>query len=378
MDKFILYLIGSFFVIGGIDYILGSPLKLGGKFEEGIKTMGVLGIGMIGIYSLAPILSNSLSTAIIPLCRILHLDPSIFPAAFLAIDMGGYQMASKVALTKEMGLFSGVILASTLGATISFSIPVALGMISKEDEKYFSKGAMIGIISIPIGCLVGGLWQKINFNILLWNLVPILIFAVILVIGLLKAPKVLMKAFKVFGKLIMGLSIIGLLLQGIDALLRIKLISGLAPLSEATFIVGKIAFVLAGSYPMLALINRIFKNIFEKIGGKIGINSVSVAGILGNLASNLLIFGTYKDMNPKGKVVCTAFGVSGAFIFGGQFGFVSGIAPEMLGAFIIAKLTAGTISIVLAAWLYERESKEYIINKNGGYRLCKLKTGLKL
>ena len=146
-----------------------------------------------------------------------------------------------------------------------------------------------------------------------------------------------MKVFNVFGKLIMGLSVVGLLLQGIDAIFGVKLVSGLAPLSESTVIVGKIAFVLGGAYPMLALINRIFKNSFEKIGEKFGINSVSVAGILGNLASNLLIFGTYKEMNPKGKVICTAFGVSGAFVFGGQFGFVSGIAPEMLGAFIISK-----------------------------------------
>jgi len=366
MDKFILYLIGSFFVIGGIDFILGSPLKLGGKFEEGIKTMGVLSIGIIGIYSLAPILSNSLSTAIIPLCTALHLDPSIFPSSFLAIDMGGYQMATKIALTKEMGLFSGVIIASTLGATISFSIPVALGMLSKEDEKYFSKGVMVGIISIPLGCLAGGLWQKINFNLLLWNLVPIFLFAIVLVISLLKAPRFLMKAFNIFGKLVMGLSIIGLLLQGIDTIFGVKLILGLAPLSESTVIASKVAFVLGGAYPMLALLNRIFKSSLEKIGEKIGINSVSVAGILGNLASNLLIFGTYEEMNPKGKVICTAFGVSGAFVFGGQFGFLSGIAPEMLGAFIIAKLTAGTISIVLAAWLYEREAKECNIEESGG------------
>lgn len=39
MDKLILYLIG-FFVIGAIDYITGNHLKLGGKFEEGIVTMG--------------------------------------------------------------------------------------------------------------------------------------------------------------------------------------------------------------------------------------------------------------------------------------------------------------------------------------------------
>jgi ethanolamine transporter len=366
MDKLVLYLIGSFFVIGGIDYILGSPLKLGGKFEEGIKTMGVLGIGMIGIYSLAPILSDSLSAATIPICRVFHLDPSIFPATFLAMDMGGYQMATKVALTKEMGLFSGVVIASTLGATISFSIPVAIAMLSKEDEKYFSKGVMVGIISIPIGCLAAGLWLKINFNILVWNLVPIFVFAILLVIGLLKAPNVLMKGFNVFGKLIMGLSIVGLLLQGIDAIFGVTLVSGLAPLSESTVIVGKIAFVLGGAYPMLALINRILKSSFEKIGEKFGINSVSVAGVLGNLASNLLIFGTYKEMNPKGKVICTAFGVSGAFVFGGQFGFLSGIAPEMLGAFIISKLTAGTFSIVLAAWLYEREANEYVVKEVGG------------
>ncbi|MEG0472955.1 MAG: ethanolamine utilization protein EutH, partial [Solibacillus sp.] len=64
-----------------------------------------------------------------------------------------------------------------------------------------------------------------------------------------------------------------------------------------------------------------------------------------------------KDMNSKGKVVATAFGISGAFVFGGQFGFVSGVAPDMLGAFIIAKLTAGILSIVLAIWLFDREHK---------------------
>lgn len=368
MDKFVLYLIGSFFVIGAIDYITGNHLKLGGKFEEGIKTMGALGLGMIGIFSLAPIFTSFLSAEIIPIFRALHLDPSIVPAALLAVDMGGYQMANELALTKEMGAFSGIIIASTLGATISFSIPVALGMLSKEDEQYFSKGVLVGIITIPIGCLAAGLWQQININILVWNLVPIFVFAFILGAGLLRAPRVFIKAFNVFGKLIMCLSTIGLILQGIDVIFGVRLVSGLAPLSESTLIVGKIALVLGGAYPMLALINRIFNNSFRKIGEKFGINSVSVAGILGSLASNLLIFGTFKEMNPKGKVVSTAFGISGAFVFGGQLGFVSGVAPEMLGAFIISKLTAGIISLVLAAWLYDRENKQFSLKKNGGIR----------
>lgn len=358
MDKLILYLISSFFVIGAIDYITGNHLKMGGEFEEGIKTMGALGFGMIGIISLVPIFTNFLSDVMVPICRFFHLDPSIVPAAFLAVDMGGYQMANKLAMTEEMGAFSGVIIASTLGATISFSIPVALGILSKEDEKYFSKGVLVGIITIPIGCLAAGLWQKININILVWNLVPIFVFAIILGTGLLKFPHTFIKIFNIFGKIIVSLSTVGLLLQGIDAIFDVRLVSGLAPLSESTVIVVKIAFVLGGAYPMLALINRIFKHSFEKIGKKFGINSASVAGILGSLASNLLIFGTYKEMNPKGKVVATAFGVSGAFIFGGQLGFVSGVAPDMIGAFIISKIIAGIISIVLAVWLYDRESKK--------------------
>jgi ethanolamine transporter len=351
MDKIILDVISLFFIIGGIDYIFGSPLKLGNKFEEGLKTMGALGLGMIGIYSLAPIFSKGISAAITPICKVLSLDPSVIPASLLAIDMGGYQIASKLALNKEMGLFSGVIIASTLGATISFSIPVALGLIAKEDQKYFSKGVMIGIITIPIGCVIGGLWQGINFGALMWNMIPIFIFAVLLGIGLLKLPEVLMKCFNVFGKILIGLSVIGLLIQGTDVILGIKIINGLADFSEVAFVVVKIAFVLAGAYPMLEVINRIFNRSFEKIGDKFGINSVSVAGLLGNLASNLLIFGTYREMNPRGKVICTAFGVSGAFVFGGQLGFVSSMAPSMLGAFIIAKLAAGVVSILLAAFL---------------------------
>lgn len=368
MDKIILYTIGLFFVIGGMDYIFGSPLKLGNKFEEGIKTMGALALGMTGIYSLAPIISKLLSSFILPFSKFLKMDPSIIPSAFIAVDMGGYQIATKIALSKEIGQFSGVIIASSLGATISFTLPVALGLISKDDEKYFLKGVLIGIVSIPFGCFAGGLWQGININILLYSLWPILLLAMIFVIGLVKLPKVLIYTFKVFGKFIISLSIIGLLLQGLYAILGIELISGLVPIKECMYIVGKIAFVLGGAYPMLTVLNRIFKEGFERLGKRLDINSASVSGLIGNLASNLLIFGTYKEMDSKGKIICTAFGVSGAFVFGGQLGFVSGVAPNMLGAFIISKFAGGLVSILLAKWLYEREINQYeYVNTNINY-----------
>lgn len=369
MDRLILYIIGIFFVISGIDFMLGSPLKLGGKFEDGIKTMGALGIGMIGIYSFTNIIASFLGSAVTPISKIMHLDPSIFPAALLATDMGGFAVANKIALTNQMGLFSGVVIAATIGTTISFTIPVGMNLISKEDQKFFAKGAMIGIITIPVGCLAAGLWMKIEYRVLLWNLTPILIFAILLAIGLLTIPDILTKIFNVFGKTIIGISIIGLLLQGIDVVFGFKIVTGLVPLSEATVIVAKVAFVLSGAFPMLEFINRIFKNRFEKIGHKFGINSVSVSGILGNLASNLLIFGTYKDMNPKGKIVCASLAVSGTFIFGGQFGFIAGVAPKMLVGFLIAKAVSGILSVPLAMSWYEYENKKYKIIEMGGMEI---------
>lgn len=60
------------------------------------------------------------------------MDPSILIGTFLACDMGGYQLSMELANSTLMGEFSGMVIASGLGATISFSIPVAFGMIPKK------------------------------------------------------------------------------------------------------------------------------------------------------------------------------------------------------------------------------------------------------
>lgn len=364
MDKIIMYIIGSFFVIGGIDYIFGSHFKLGLKFEEGIKSMGTLAIGMVGIYSLAPVLSRFVQAFISPIASALNIDPSIFSSVIFSVDMGGYQMAIKLAGSREMGLFSGVIIASTLGAVISFTIPVAMSMTSSEDEKYLSSGIMIGVISIPLGCFAAGLWQGISAGKLIWNLVPIVLFSMLLCIGLIKAPELLMRIFSVFGKFITAISIVGLILQGVYTLFGIKVFSNMASFSEAIYIVGRTAIFLGGAYTMLSIVNCVLKKFFERVGNKLGINSSSVTGILGALATNLLIFGTYKEMNSRGKIVCATISVSGAFVFGGELGFISGVAPKMITAFIIAKFTSAVASVFLAlAYMKQKKLSE---NKQRG------------
>lgn len=355
MSNIILYIIGVFFVFGGIDYILGNKFKLGEKFEEGIKSMGVLAISMIGIYSLAPIISNGLGTVIIPLFKMLHLDPSIFAGSLLTTEMGGYVVAKNLALNTNIGLFSGIVLASSLGTTISFTIPLGMGMIDKKDEKYFSMGIVAGMITIPVTCLIGGICEGLSCKDLVFSILPVAVFSLLIGIAILKIPNTLMKIFNIFGKSIMSLSVIGLIIQGIGVIFNAHTISGLVPFSEGLNLLGKMTIVLGGSYPMLFAVNYFFRKHFDKLGEKIGINGASVTGLVGNLASNLLVFCIFKDMDAKGKVICTAYGVSGAFMFGGQFGFVSGAAPGMVQAFVLSKLVGGICSIPVAIWIYNRQ-----------------------
>ena len=44
-----------------------------------------------------------------------------------------------------------------MGPTIVFTIPVALGIISKSDRSYLGAGVLAGLITVPIGCIAGGL-----------------------------------------------------------------------------------------------------------------------------------------------------------------------------------------------------------------------------
>lgn len=64
----------------------------------------------------------------------------MFAATLLANDMGGYPLAAmELATDPLVGKFAGLILGSMMGATIVFTIPVALGIIEKEDRPYLAK-----------------------------------------------------------------------------------------------------------------------------------------------------------------------------------------------------------------------------------------------
>lgn len=349
INQIILNIMVIFMVIGAVDRILGNKWGLGEQFEEGFNAMGSLALAMVGVVSLAPVLAKILSPIVVPVYSALGADPSMFATTLLACDMGGFPLAMEMAQTKEAGLFAGIILGAMMGPTIVFSIPVALGIIKKEDHKALATGILAGIITIPIGCFAGGLAAGFPLGMVVGNLIPIIIVALLIAIGLWKIPEKMISGFNTFGKGVVIVITIGLAAIIIETLTGIVIIPGMAPISEGIAVIGDIAIVLAGAFPMVHVITKVFKKPLMKVGKALGMNDVAAAGMVATLANNIPMFQIMHDMDYRGKVLNVAFSVSAAFTFGDHLGFAAGVAKEMIFPMIVGKLVGGITAVAVAS-----------------------------
>ena len=255
-----------------------------------------------------------------------------------------------------MADLGGVLCGSMLGATVVFTIPVALGILQEKDRPALAKGALCGIVTIPVGILVGGLVAGYPILTVLRNLVPIVLLAVLIALGLWKAEKAMIKGFTLFGKGVLAVITAGLAAAIVEKLTGFVLIPGMQSIEVGFDTVGEIAIVLAGAFPLVYAVTRVLQKPLMLLGKRLRINETAAAGLIASLANSIATFGLIKDMDDRGKVVNIAFAVSAAFVFGDHLGFAAGFAPEMLLPLIVGKLTAG-ICAVLVALLLTKEKR---------------------
>ena len=354
--EILIAIMAVFAAAGALDRIFGNRLGLGQPFEEGILAMGTLALAMLGIISLAPVLANLLNPVVVPVYRFLGADPAMFAGTILACDMGGGALAQQMSSDPDAALLGGVICGSMLGATIVFTIPVAMGILRQEDRPAMAKGILSGIVTIPVGVLVGGLVAGFPTLMVLKNLIPIVLIGGLIVLGLLFAEKAMIKGFGLFGKGIVALITVGLGAAIVEELTGFAIIPGMAPLSEGFEVVGAIAIVLAGAFPLVHVVTTLLRKPLMKLGSKLGVNDVAAGGLIATLANSIATFERVKDMDERGKVVNIAFAVSAAFVFGDHMGFTAGFAPTMLTPMILGKL-AGGISAVAVALILTRKKR---------------------
>ena len=344
----------AFAVFGAIDRLIGNKIGVGKEFEKGILLLGQLVLSMMGMIILAPVLAQLLNPFFNFVYNTFKIEPSVLPAMIFANDMGGAILAKEIAQNSELGMFNGMIVASMMGATVSFTIPMALGCIKKEKHNDLMIGLLCGVITIPIGCFIGGLICKISVLSLLIDLLPLIIFSLITAIGLWLVPNICVKIFIGVGFILKLMIAFGFILGGIDLLLGIKVIEDTADVLYAAKICLSAAFVMSGAFPLLFIISKVLSKPLNAFGNYLKINNKSTLGFISTLANNVSTFEIMNGMDEKGTILNSAFAVSASFLLADHLAFTLAFEPSYLLSMIVAKIISGLAALILAIFVYKR------------------------
>lgn len=383
--QIVVYIIMACAIAGCLASVFKEESPLGKEFLAGIDSIGAIFLPVAGIMASAPYLTWFVSHIFGPLYGLVGADQAMAATTFIAVDMGGYQLADALAQTKEswiMAMMTGFM----AGATIVFSIPVALKMLCKEDRRYLAMGEMVGFITIPVGVLVSSVIIAIgnpvireviatngdatyelalSFWLIFRNLIPLIIICGAIAIGLYVIPEKMIKGFNVFGKVMDSTLRIVFVLCVVEYFTNFfssffgswgfePIIADEADINRALEISGYIGIMLCGAFPMVYLIKTYLAKPLDTVGRRVGLSADATAGILAATANVLALFGMVKDLKPEDKVKCIAYSVCCAFLIGDHLAFSANFQPTLILPVMVGKLCGGCLAVYIATYFLNR------------------------
>ena len=361
----ILWFMMIFSVIGGIDKIRGNKWGYGEKFDEAFATLKPMALAMIGVLTLVPVISLILEPLISPVYQLFGASPAMFAGTMFAVDAGAYPLAMELAgADTAIGSFSGIVLGSTFGGLILGMIPISLEILEEKDRKTFAAAVLVAIVTVPLGCIAGGLVMKVvgydmTLGKLIVNLIPVIIVAALVALGLWLRPETVMNGCCVLGRAMQAVLVFGIVVSSFQAVTGLRLplfylmvepsqTGGVSPLTDSLIIVGNIGLILTGAFPMILWISRTFQKPIQRLGKRLGMNEAAATGLLAALANYFPALNLVSQMNLKGKLLFLAFAMAASFVFGDHLGFTAGVDQGMVVPLVIAKLVAGVTALLLA------------------------------
>lgn len=358
MDRFVIGLMMVFMVLGALDRaLLNNRLGYGSEFEKGLQTMGPLTIMMAGIMCAAPALGAALMPVLAPLFQLIGTDPGTAGGMLFGIDMGGFPLVQKMTDDPDVLLLSGVLLSSTLGVAITFTIPVGLGMCTSENRVFAVKGIVAGIIASPVSALIGGLAGGAALNTIFHTTLPAVLLAVTLAALLTLFQKQTLRFFLMFSKVLSALGTLWLASAILEELTGLTVLPGMAPLEEQLVLIGEISITLAGAYPLVKFVQKIFSPALVRFAKFFEINIPAACGMLTGIANPLLMFDLVEQMTPRGIVLSFALITPGAALLGDHLGYISAVYPSGMTAMLAGKSAAAVLAFGIAYWLESMQNK---------------------
>lgn len=347
MNLCIAVLLG-FALLGALDEGLSGRLGVAEEFRRGLASMGPLCLSMAGIYCVAVTALSGAAEAMAALP--LPFDPSLPAGMLLATDMGGWASAKVLASTPALAVFSGLLVASTLGGLISFVLPVSLGALQNHEIMGFMQGVLWGIIALPVGLVLGGVVAGVPLPSLARNLWPVALLCLALCLSLRFAPRGCIRVLALVGGAVRWLGIVLFCVVVLGVFVPRAAIVPQSLVEEVLTVIFKITAVVCGSLVASRIVLAKCGRWLEGLARRLGVNEYAVLGLLACLVSNVSMLPLYSRMDVRGKVMNAAFTVSGAFVLGGQMAFVSSVAQgRAVWAFFAAKLAGGVLAVFLAS-----------------------------
>lgn len=346
-----------FAVLGAFDRIIGNRFGIGKEFEKGFLMLGTMVLSMVGMIVISPWIAHTMSPVLDFVWKTLHIDPSLIPAVLFANDMGGAELAVKVAANDEVGRFNALVVSSMMGATISFTIPYSLGVVEKRKHKWLLLGLLCGIAMIPFGCLAAGVVLKIPVRILVYNLFPLLLFSILIMIGLFQFPGACVKLFGALAIFVRVITTIGLIIGIVQQVTGKSFEFGVATFEDGAAVAMNASIVMSGAFPLIFILSKILRKPLYYVGGKLGVNETSALGFLSTLATNMTTFGMMDGMDEKGVMLNSAFVVPASAVLAGHLAFTIAFDETCLPAVMTGKIAAGCLALVLANIVYNNRMK---------------------
>lgn len=382
LGQIIIWIILVCAVIGVIGAIKDEKTGIGKEFMTAFEQLGLIFIPFAGMLASMPYIERFVVFVFGGIFEKIGADISIAGALIMAPDMGGYQITKSLADSPETWMIA-LFVSYLSGPIICYSIPMGFSLIDKRDHKYFGLGIMAGILSIPFGVMAMTLILKFagtpvrselsnvvdsDFNLLyswglIWiNMLPIVVFCIILALLLRFFIDIMVKAFLIFGtaltiaiKIVLVISIIEYFSGFFSSIFSnwgfAPIIADAEDQFRALENAGYIALMLAGAYPMIYLIDKYFGKSLQRLGSKLGFTSEGSIGVFATCAEQIAMFGIVKKMIPEDKVKVVAFSVCGSWILGAHISITANFQPNLLAIILIGKLIGGVIAVFIALYL---------------------------
>ena len=355
MGQAVVVLMAFFMTLGALDKaFFNNRFGYGAEFEKGLGAMGSLTTVMVGIMCAAPALGPVVAPILTPLFRSIGSDPAMAAGMLLGVDSGGFPLARELTSDQAAVVLSGVGLGGTLGAVLTFALPLSLSLANEASRPYVAKGLVAAVTASPLSLLPVGWMTGVSFKAILLLGMPAFVLAAVLAVLLTLFRDPTVRAFLIFSRVLMGLFVLLLATAALQHYFPIVLIPRMDPIEPQLTIIGEIGLMLSGAFPLVLFIRRHLSSTVRSLARMLKTDEDAALGMVVSLANPLPMYVMANRMTNRGKVLCAAFSGPILTLLGDHLGYVTAVWPEAVMPLLVGKITAAVGALLLALLLEKR------------------------